>query len=166
MLRHSVPHFPLINNNNNQLHAVFRTQQGRFPTFCRILEALRVERQNSTPRLTSTPEQRNENINLNKYFISSSGDRTHSQSVLATPRAAAPRPASRLPRLSSNKSLYLWKILKVTEFYCYHFNYIYYTFLYFIRIILRIIWLYIIEDPTFQTLQARGHVQPTRYPIR
>ena len=30
----------------------------------------------------STPEQRNENINLNKYFISSSGDRTHNQSIL------------------------------------------------------------------------------------
>ena len=25
----------------------------------------------------STPERRNENINVNKYFISSSGDRTH-----------------------------------------------------------------------------------------
>ena len=41
----------------------------------RFLEALRVEWQNSTP------ERRSENINLSKYF-SSSGDRTHSQSVL------------------------------------------------------------------------------------
>ena len=60
VLRHSVPHF--------------------LPN-C-VLEALRVEWQNSTPRLTSTPERRNGNINLNKYFISSSGDRTHIQSVL------------------------------------------------------------------------------------
>ena len=79
---------------------------------CRILEALRVEWQNSTPRLASTPERtkmeiyflfflasrciphtaasrlsstlerRNGNINLSKYFISSSEDRTHNQSVL------------------------------------------------------------------------------------
>ena len=42
---------------------------------------MRIEWQNSTPRLTSTPERRNGNINLNKYFISSSGDRTHNQSV-------------------------------------------------------------------------------------
>ena len=71
----------------NQLHAVSRTQQGRqrepsvktlpLSTFCRILEALRVEWQNSTPRLTSTPERRNGNIKLSKYFISSSGDRTY-----------------------------------------------------------------------------------------
>ena len=27
--------------------------------------------------VASTPEQRNENINVSKYFISSSGDRTH-----------------------------------------------------------------------------------------
>ena len=53
-----------------------------FLTFCPILEALLVEWQNSTPHLTSTPERRNGNINLNKYFISSSGDRTHNQSVL------------------------------------------------------------------------------------
>ena len=30
-------------------------------------------------RFTSTPERRNENINLNEYFNSSSGDRTHNQ---------------------------------------------------------------------------------------
>ena len=36
----------------------------------------------STPRLTLTPERRNGNINLSKYFISSSGDRTHNLSVL------------------------------------------------------------------------------------
>ena len=33
-------------------------------------------------RASSTPERRNGDINLNKYFISSSGDRTHNQSVL------------------------------------------------------------------------------------
>ena len=38
-----------------------------FPTLYRILEALRVERQSSTPRLASKPERRNGNINLNKY---------------------------------------------------------------------------------------------------
>ena len=51
----------------NQLHALSRTQQGRqrepnvktFPTFCRILEAMRVEWQNSTPRFASTLERRN-----------------------------------------------------------------------------------------------------------
>ena len=77
----------------NQLHAVSRTLQGRqrepsvklntlFPIFCRILEALRVEWQNSTPRFASTPKRRNGNINLSKYLISSNGDRTHNQSVL------------------------------------------------------------------------------------
>ena len=58
MLRHSVPHY--LSN----------------------LEALRVEWQNSMPQLPSTPEQRNGNINLSKYFISLSGDWTHNQSVL------------------------------------------------------------------------------------
>ena len=67
-------------------------QDTPFSTFCRILEALRVEQQNSTPRFAQTPERRNGNINLGKYFISSSGDRTHNQSVLL--RAAAARLAS------------------------------------------------------------------------
>ena len=53
-----------------------------FPTFCRIMEAMRVKRQNSTPRFALTTERRNGNINLSKYFISSSGNRTHNQSVL------------------------------------------------------------------------------------
>ena len=65
--------------HKNQLHDVSRTQQGRqrepsvktlCSTFCRILEELRVEWQNSTPHLPSTPERRNGNINLNKYFTS------------------------------------------------------------------------------------------------
>ena len=43
---------------------------------------MRVKWQNSTPRLDSTPERRNGNINLSKHFISSSGDRSHNQSVL------------------------------------------------------------------------------------
>ena len=81
-------------HNHNQLHDVSRTQQGR-PSVKTLrpplsvgrqesvgcLEALRVEWQNSTLRFASTPERRNENINVNKYFISSSGDRTHNQSV-------------------------------------------------------------------------------------
>ena len=80
-----------IKNKKNQLHTVLRTQHGRQrepsvmtlrSPLSEILEALRVEWQNSTPRLISTPERRNENINLSKYLISSSGDRTHNQSVL------------------------------------------------------------------------------------
>ena len=51
-------------------------------TQIRILEVLRVEWWNSMSRLASTPERRNGNIDLNKYFISSSGNRTHNQSVL------------------------------------------------------------------------------------
>ena len=53
-----------------------------FPTFCRILEVLRVKWQNLMQRFILTPEQRNGNINLSKYFISSGGDRTHNQSIL------------------------------------------------------------------------------------
>ena len=69
-----------------QLHAVSRTQQRRqrepsvrhsVPHF---LSKYRV--QNSTPRFASTPERRNGNINVSKYFISSNGDRTHNQLVL------------------------------------------------------------------------------------
>ena len=43
---------------------------------------MRVEWRNSTPRFASTPERTNENINVNKYFTSSSGYRTHNQSIL------------------------------------------------------------------------------------
>ena len=46
----------------------------------RISEALCVVGRNSTPRFASTPERKNVNINLNKYFISLSGDQTHNQS--------------------------------------------------------------------------------------
>ena len=52
-----------------------------FPSFCRILEALRVEWQNSTPRFALTLERRNGNMNLSKYS-SLNGDVTHNQSVL------------------------------------------------------------------------------------
>ena len=55
-----------------------------------------VEWQNSTPRFASTVERRNGNINLSKYFISSSRDRTHHQSVLQSHFCAA------APRLASN----------------------------------------------------------------
>ena len=71
--------------------AVSRTQQGRrrepsvrhsvsplSAEFCRHC----VKWQNATPRFASTPERINGNITLSKYFISSSGDRTHHQSVL------------------------------------------------------------------------------------
>ena len=53
-----------------------------FPLSAEILEALRVEWRNSTLRFISIPEPGNENIHLNKYFMSSSGDRTHKQSIL------------------------------------------------------------------------------------
>ena len=42
------------------------------------------------PCFASTPERRNENINVNKHFISSSGDRTHNQSILQ-PQFVPPR---------------------------------------------------------------------------
>ena len=48
----------------------------------RILEALLAEWPNSTPRFALRPDRRNGNINLNKYLISSSGDRIHNQSRL------------------------------------------------------------------------------------
>ena len=52
----------------------------------------------------STPERRNENINWNKYIISSSGDRTFN-SVAFTVTLCA-----RAPQLSSNMSYHwLWK---------------------------------------------------------
>ena len=66
-----------------QLHAVSRSQQGRQrepsvktlrSPLSGVLEALRVEWRNSTPRFASTSERRNGNININKYFIFSSGD--------------------------------------------------------------------------------------------
>ena len=60
---------------------VSRTQQGRqretrvntpvphfLPNSGGMFACLRVEWQSSMPRLTSTPERRNENINLSKYF--------------------------------------------------------------------------------------------------
>ena len=51
-------------------------QHTPFPTFHGVLEALSTEWRNSTPK------RRNGNINFNKYFISSSGDRSHNQSIL------------------------------------------------------------------------------------
>ena len=53
-----------------------------FPTFCRILKELHIKWQNPTLRFASAPERRNGNINLSKYFISSSGDRTLNRLVL------------------------------------------------------------------------------------
>ena len=54
MLRHSVSHFPPSSG----------------------------EVQNLMPQFTLTLQQRNVNINVNKYFISSSGDQTHNQLIL------------------------------------------------------------------------------------
>ena len=53
----------------------------RHSIFSRILGASRVEWKKATPRFASA-ERRNENINLNKYLISPSGNRTHNQSYL------------------------------------------------------------------------------------
>ena len=50
--------FQLYNILENVLHAVSHIQQG------------------------TTPERRNENVNVNKYFFPSSGDLTHNQSIL------------------------------------------------------------------------------------
>ena len=68
-----------------QLHAVSRTQQGKqrepsAKTFRSLVSA--EQGKNSAPRFASTPVRKNRNIHFNKYFISSSGDRTHNQSVL------------------------------------------------------------------------------------
>ena len=43
-----------------------------------------IEWWNSTPLFASTPERRNGNINLNKYLISSSGDRSHNRRIKVT----------------------------------------------------------------------------------
>ena len=75
----------------NQLHAVSRTQQGRqressvkilrsplsAEFWRRCVLSGRIQR-SAMPRHQSEEMD----INLNKYFISSSGDRTHNQSVL------------------------------------------------------------------------------------
>ena len=75
-----------------QLHAVSRTQQGRqrepsvktlrFPLSAKFWRHCVLS--GRKPRLTSTPERKRSdgNINSSKYLISSSGDRTHNQSVL------------------------------------------------------------------------------------
>ena len=62
----------------NQHPAVSRNQQQNLV----LWKALRVEWRRSTPRLALAPEQRNENINVYKYFVSSSGHRTYDQSIL------------------------------------------------------------------------------------
>ena len=90
-----------------QLHAVSRTQQGRqrepsvktlrSQRSARVLEALRVEWWNLMPRFASTPERKNGNINVNKYFSYLSGNRIYNLSQHAGAFA---------PRLVSIQSLY------------------------------------------------------------
>ena len=83
-------------------HVVSRIQQGRqressVKILCSPLSAKfwrHCVLSGRTPRFASTPERRNGNINLSKYFISSSGVRTHNQSVLQSNCALAPRLAS------------------------------------------------------------------------
>ena len=79
----------LINKLINQLHAASFTQQGRQMEpgqadgkTSQILEALHVDWRNSTPCFASRPQRSHENINVNEYFTSSNGDRTHNQSIL------------------------------------------------------------------------------------
>ena len=78
------------NTNNlkkNQLHAVSRTQQGIYavlrhsvPHFSPNSGDIECWVEELTAALfASTPERIIENINVNKYFISSSEDRTYNQ---------------------------------------------------------------------------------------
>ena len=94
-------------NNQNHLHPVFCTQQGRQrePSVKTLRSPLSAEfwshcvlSGRTQRRAVSTPERRNGNINLSKYFISSSGDRTHNQLVLQSHchSASAPRLASKI----------------------------------------------------------------------
>ena len=74
----------------NQLYAVSRTQQGGRRNLVLRHSVSHIPPSsegiacwNSTSWLTSTPERRNElKINVSKYFISSSSDQTHNQSIL------------------------------------------------------------------------------------
>ena len=87
---------------NHLLHAVSRTQQDmqkepsvktlRSPLFAEFT-ALRVEWQNST-RFGSTPERRNGNINLSKYFIIEWESNPQPFDFTVTLCATAPRLAS------------------------------------------------------------------------
>ena len=73
-----------------QLHAVFRTQQSRqrepsvrtlrSPLFAEFWRLCLLRGGTQRRAFASKPEQRNGNINLNKYFIFTSGDRTYNQS--------------------------------------------------------------------------------------
>ena len=83
------------------------------PTFLRVLEALRVGWWNSTPRFASKPERRNENINVNKNFISSSVDRTHDQSILQSLYAPALLLASGILSITENIHYTYYQIVKV-----------------------------------------------------
>ena len=65
-----------VSLKKKHFHAVSRTQQGRQKLVLRLLEALRVECAELTAAHIYT--------HLNKYYISSSGDRTHNQSRLQT----------------------------------------------------------------------------------
>ena len=72
----------------NQLQVVSHIPQGRQrePSFKTLRSPLSAEfwrhcvLSGRTQRRASTPESRNRNINLSKYFTSLSGDRTHNQS--------------------------------------------------------------------------------------
>ena len=69
----------------SQLHAVPRTQQvrQRKPNVKTLRSPLSAEFWRHCVLSGRTqPERRNENINVNKYFTSSSGDRIHNQSIL------------------------------------------------------------------------------------
>ena len=78
-----------VDFRSNQLHAVSSAQQGkqkdssvktlRSPLSAEFWRHLRVKWLNLTLPFASTPKRRNGNMNLNKYFISSSGDRTYNQ---------------------------------------------------------------------------------------
>ena len=81
----------IIQIKSNKFHAVSRTQQGRQrkPSVKTLRSPLSAEFWmhcvfSETQRLVFAlePERRNDNMNVNKHFISSSGDWTYNQSIL------------------------------------------------------------------------------------
>ena len=76
---------PLLSSKSNQIRftlypAHSGVGEGNLENL-RILEALFLSGETQR-RVASIPERRNENINLNKYFIASSEALTHNQSIL------------------------------------------------------------------------------------
>ena len=98
--------------HTNQLHAVSRTLQGRQrePSVKTLRSLLSAEfwwhcvLSGRTPRLSSTPERRDGNINLSKYFISSSGDRIHNRSFYSHTSCRCATTGHKQMNIGSNKN--------------------------------------------------------------